>query len=56
MSCDDLGDYYQDKAGGTACSACPRNAARSIGRDLTAANKSSCLCIVGAVAFVASES
>jgi hypothetical protein len=48
VSCDDLGDYYQEKAGQTACSACPVNTARSVRQDVTAANKSSCQCIPGA--------
>jgi hypothetical protein len=48
VSCDDLGDYYQEKAGQTACSTCPVNTARSVRQDVTAANKSSCQCIPGA--------
>ncbi len=46
ISCDNLGDFYQDRPGQTACVACPANAQRFVGV-LSAANRSACQCKEG---------
>jgi hypothetical protein len=43
ISCDNLGDYYQDLPGLTFCQTCAKNTQRYVGV-LSAANRSSCQC------------
>ncbi len=56
ISCDDVGDFYQDRASQTFCIRCPANTQRFVGV-LSAVNKSACQCKEGlrysAVALVA---
>ena len=47
ISCDSLGDFYQNQPGQTACVACAVNSQRYNGV-LSAGNKSSCQCKEGA--------
>jgi hypothetical protein len=47
ISCDSLGDFYQNQPGQTACVACAVNTQRYNGV-LSAVNKSSCQCKEGA--------
>jgi hypothetical protein len=48
LSCDSLGDFYQEKGGQTSCQACAANTRRYTGL-LSAANKSACQCKEGDV-------
>jgi len=46
ISCDNLGDYYQELGAQSACLLCPTQTVRHLGV-LTAANKSACMCKEG---------
>ena len=50
VSCDDLGAFYQEEAGQSACNACPLNTARFSGTTKTI-NASACQCIEGTSCF-----
>ena len=43
ISCDNLGDYYQEEEGQTVCSSCPSNTRRYAGQG-SGANRTSCMC------------
>ena len=47
ISCDNLGDFYQELEGQTNCTACPPSTQRYLGV-LNAANRSACQCKAGA--------
>ena len=56
LSCDNLGDYYQEDKGATRCELCPTNTRRyptgaiTEGASIvTGANKTSCTCKEGAL-------
>ena len=46
INCDSLGDFYQEWAAQTSCTACPKSTQRYVGV-LSAANRSSCQCKEG---------
>ena len=46
INCDSLGDFYQEWAAQTSCTACAKNTQRYVGV-LSAANRSSCQCKEG---------
>ena len=48
LSCDSLGDFYQDLQGQTSCQFCPQNTQRHIGV-LDGANRTACQCKEGAI-------
>jgi hypothetical protein len=50
VSCDDLGAFYQEGVGQSACNACPSNTARFAGTTKSM-NASACQCIIGASFF-----
>ena len=54
ISCDILGDFYQELSAQSSCVACPPSTKRFIGV-LTAATKSSCQCKEGDVTDVSEE-
>ena len=52
ISCDSLGDFFQELLGQTSCQACPTNSRRYVGV-LGALNRSSCQCKEGATSALA---
>jgi hypothetical protein len=47
ISCDRLGDFYQEQSGQTSCDPCAPNTQRFL-KVLSAANRSACQCKSGA--------